>query len=476
MQGINNFSFPRVFGLTKTGNLPVKNTIIVFAKYSDLPGELVNWELEKICSQNTDGVSVHSIIPEVGNKRTYIYALRYESQQDREALRAKIAETARTFDDLGAIGVFGKIDVELVIESVGFGIYAFPKISSIAPKIKQLSLYAPQYQPELTHFSLIIRKVESVWLARDLVNLPPNYKNPEQLEAIIRALPWQNTRITTLQKLELIEQSFGLLLAVGSGSDIPPRTLVLERMRETRPTETALVGKGVTFDAGWLQIKPDTGMLDMKLDMAGAAAVVASFWYADAIKDIPVSAVGSIGLVENLVGGSAFKPLDVLTSHSGKTVEVHHTDAEGRLVLGDLVSHIAQRSSPKNIITLATLTGACMHALGYNYAGLMGNEPELLQKIESISHSLPEKVWRLPLDAAMMEATKSEIADYRNATSSHKAGASMGAAFIANFVPADIAYAHLDIAAPAYRTKASGIFPSEATGFGTLIGIALLGL
>jgi leucyl aminopeptidase len=217
-------------------------------------------------------------------------------------------------------------------------------------------------------------------------------------------------------------------------------------------------------------------MLDMKLDMAGAAAVVASFWYADAIKNIPVSAVGSIGLVENLVGGSAFKPLDVLTSHSGKTVEVYHTDAEGRLVLGDLVSHIARRSSPKNIITLATLTGACMHALGYNYAGLMGNNVELLQKIEAISNTLPEKVWRLPLDTAMMEATKSEIADFRNATSSHKAGASMGAAFIANFVPTNIAYAHLDIAAPAYRTKASGIFPSEATGFGTLIGIALLGL
>jgi leucyl aminopeptidase len=117
-----------------------------------------------------------------------------------------------------------------------------------------------------------------------------------------------------------------------------------------------------------------------------------------------------------------------------------------------------------------------MQALGYNYAGLMGNNVELLQKIEAISNTLPEKVWRLPLDTAMMEATKSEIADFRNATSSHKAGASMGAAFIANFVPTNIAYAHLDIAAPAYRTKASGIFPSEATGFGTLIGIALLGL
>jgi leucyl aminopeptidase len=117
-----------------------------------------------------------------------------------------------------------------------------------------------------------------------------------------------------------------------------------------------------------------------------------------------------------------------------------------------------------------------MQALGYNYAGLMGNNVELLQKIEAISDTLPEKVWRLPLDAAMMEATKSEIADFRNATSSHKAGASMGAAFIANFVPAETAYAHLDIAAPAYRAKASGIFPAEATGFGTLIAIALLEL
>ena len=296
------------------------------------------------------------MISEIGNKRVYIYVLRYESELDRGILLTKIAETARTFDDLGAVVVFGKIDIELIVESVGLGIYTFPKISNDVLKIRQVSLYAPQHQLTSTDLAPVIRKIESVWLARDLVNLPPNYKNPEQLETIVRSLPWQNTRVVSLQKAELIEQSFGLLLAVGAGSDIPPRVLVLERIGETRPTETALVGKGVTFDAGGLQIKPDTGMLDMKLDMAGAAAVVASFWYADVIKNIPVSAVGSIGLVENLLGGSAFKPLDVLTSHSGKTVEVHHTDAEGRLVLGDLVSHIAQRSAPKNIVTFATLT------------------------------------------------------------------------------------------------------------------------
>lgn len=158
--------------------------------------------------------------------------------------------------------------------------------------------------------------------------------------------------------------------------------------------------------------------------------------------------------------------MDIVRAHNGLTVEIHHTDAEGRLVLGDVVSYVSKQYKPENAITIATLTGACMHALGYDYAGLIGTSETLVAKLFEDSKKLPEKLWMLPLNESMLEATKASIADRKNLTKSMKAGASMGAAFIAQFVPKEVAYAHLDIAGPSYRDKENGIFPSEATGFG----------
>jgi leucyl aminopeptidase len=225
----------------------------------------------------------------------------------------------------------------------------------------------------------------------------------------------------------------------------------------------------VTFDAGGLQIKPDKGMMDMKMDMAGAAATIATFWYLDQC-NVPKSIVGAVGLVENLLGGSAFKPLDIVRAHNGLSVEIHHTDAEGRLVLGDLASYISKNYMPrKSLISIATLTGACMHALGYNYAGLISKDEKLAQDIQSAANRTNESIWRLPLDEYMIEGTHAKIADRKNLSPDMMAGASMGAAFISEFVFEPTKYAHLDIAGPAYRTKPQGIFPSEGTGFGTEI-------
>jgi leucyl aminopeptidase len=224
------------------------------------------------------------------------------------------------------------------------------------------------------------------------------------------------------------------------------------------------LGKGVTFDAGGLQIKPDDGMLDMKMDMAGAAAVVGAMYALDMQDGVDV--VGMVGLTENLLGGSAQRPLDIVQAVSGKTVEIRHTDAEGRLVLGDLVGLAARIYNPKEMTSIATLTGACMHALGYDYAGLMSRNHSLARRIESASLSSGDPVWRLPLDDAMDDAVKSHIADLSNHTPGFKAGASMGAAFIAAHAPKSTAYAHLDIAGPAYRAKARGPHPDGASGYG----------
>ncbi len=230
----------------------------------------------------------------------------------------------------------------------------------------------------------------------------------------------------------------------------------------------------MTFDSGGIQIKSDTGMHDMKMDMAGAASVIAAFWYLDQIEsDIPL--VGAVGLVENMTGGSAQKPLDIVRAHNKKTVEIHHTDAEGRLVLGDLVSYVGLTYKPDRICTIATLTGACIHALGFDYAGVSGTDVSYIQKIVQRSLSRPEKLWHLPLDARMRESVKSTIADVKNISSDMKAGSSLGAAFITAFLPqSDTLYVHFDIAGPAYRSKPWGIFPADGTGFGvmTLIDVA----
>lgn len=209
-------------------------------------------------------------------------------------------------------------------------------------------------------------------------------------------------------------------------------------------------------------------MLDMKTDMAGAAATIATFWYLDQC-NIKKTVVGAVGLVENLLGGSAFKPLDIVRAQNGLTVEIHHTDAEGRLVLGDMASYISETYTPKTMVSIATLTGACMHALGYNYAGLVSEDTALVDRLKSAANCTHESVWQLPLDMHMIQGTHATIADRKNLTSDMMAGASMGAAFISQFVKKPTKYAHLDIAGPSYRNKPRGIFPSEGTGFGTEI-------
>ncbi len=157
-------------------------------------------------------------------------------------------------------------------------------------------------------------------------------------------------------------------------------------------------------------------MLDMKTDMAGAAATIATFWYLDQC-NVKKTLVGAVGLVENLLGGSAFKPLDIVRAQNGLTVEIHHTDAEGRLVLGDLAAYITETYAPKTLVSIATLTGACMHALGYNYAGLVSEDSALADRLKAAANCTHESVWQLPIDRHMMKSTHATIADRKNLSS-----------------------------------------------------------
>lgn len=311
-----------------------------------------------------------------------------------------------------------------------------------------------------------VRLLSAIRFARDLVNTPASDKPPHKIVDIVRALPWERTEVEVLDRAALEKLGFNLLLAVSSGSDEDPAVVIFRRKNPSKAAKRAIIGKGVTFDAGGLQIKPEDSMADMKSDMAGAAAVIASMWYLDAFDDLVEDVVGAVGLTENLLGGSAMKPMDIVRARNGKTVEIGHTDAEGRLVLADVVAHLAETESPETSVTVATLTGSCVSALGFDYAGMVGDDRKIMKRILEVSEEDGfEKYWELPFDSRMKEATKGKRSDYSSISDEMRAGASMGAAFIANF-RGKSKFVHLDIAGPAFRTSANGVFPVDATGFG----------
>lgn len=302
-------------------------------------------------------------------------------------------------------------------------------------------------------------------LARDLANTPSNDLTPAKLADAAAALTIHSRLvITVLDAQQLAEQRFGGLLGVGQGSVNPPRFIIMEHgaPQPGQPT-LCLVGKGITFDSGGISIKPAESMELMKMDMGGAAAVIGAM-QAIAELDLPTHVVGLIAAAENMPSGSAFKPGDVLTTLSGKTIEIINTDAEGRVVLADALFY-AQRYAPAAIVDLATLTGAIMVALGPHAIGVMSNSDELAARIVRAGDLSGERAWQLPLWDGYREAMRSEIADVKSAGIRY-GGAINAAAFLEHFV-GDCHWAHLDIAGTAWTdARPKAYTPRGATGVG----------
>jgi leucyl aminopeptidase len=266
-----------------------------------------------------------------------------------------------------------------------------------------------------------------------------------------------------LDKDEMRKLGMGALLAVASGSREPPKLITLEYKPPKRGLDTVvIIGKAITFDSGGLSLKPPENMDKMKHDMGGGAAAMGIIQAASQLK-LPIHLVAFIPATENLPGGSAYRPGDILTSLSGKTIEVISTDAEGRLILADALAY-AHRTKPKAIIDLATLTGACIIALGQNVAGMMGNDEELKAKVRSAADRTGEKVWELPLWEEYEEQIKSDIADVKN-VGGRPAGTITGGAFLQKFV-GEYPWVHLDIAGPVWTDKDKPYIPKGATGVG----------
>lgn len=309
-------------------------------------------------------------------------------------------------------------------------------------------------------------------MARDMVNHPANFMTPTKMAEIALKLSREHKfRFEVLSPPELKKLKMGALLAVAQGSQQPAKLMVMEHMPEKKRKGTVvLVGKAITFDSGGISIKPSQGMWEMKGDMAGGAAVIATL-AAAARERIPIHLVGLVPATENLPSGTAYKPGDIITSYSGKTIEIISTDAEGRLILADALAY-AQKYEPRAIVDIATLTGACVIALGNVTAGLLGNDQRLINKIKSSAQKTGEKVWELPLFEEYDEQIKSDLADMKN-TGGRPAGTITAAGFLKKFV-GKTSWAHLDIAGMDWEEKGKPYIPKGPIGFGVRLFLQFL--
>ena len=305
-----------------------------------------------------------------------------------------------------------------------------------------------------------------VILARDLVNEPANVLYPEEFARRATALKKLRVAVEVLDVRAMKKLGMNALLGVGQGSTRESRVVVMRwNGGKAADAPVAFIGKGVCFDTGGISIKPAASMEDMKGDMAGAACVV-GLMHALAARKAKVNAVGLIGLVENMPDGNAQRPGDIVKSMSGQTIEIINTDAEGRLVLADVVWYAAQRFKPKFIIDLATLTGAIIVALGQEYAGLFSNNDQLAERLTKAGNETGELVWRMPLAPEYDKMIDSKFADMKNTGGSRWGGAITAAQFIKRFVDDKLPWAHLDIAGTGFDSRQTDINKSWGSGWG----------
>jgi len=306
---------------------------------------------------------------------------------------------------------------------------------------------------------------EATCWARDLVNTPSNAKRPAALgDSATEMAAGRTLRSEVIDDARARELGLNALLAVGDGSAVGPRLVILEHRPEgVEGPPVVIVGKGITFDTGGISLKPSANMADMKSDMSGAAAVYGTM-RAVADLNLPRWVVGVTPLAENMPSAAAYRPSDIIRAYDGTTIEVLNTDAEGRVVLADALAYARKQFEPRCIVDLATLTGACVVALGPHAAGLMGNNDELCEALTAAGESTGERIWRLPTWPVYDKMVDSEVANVRN-SAGRDAGVITAAKFLQRFV-GDTPWAHLDIAGTAFISKATPYQPKGATGFG----------
>ncbi len=412
------------------------------------------------------------------------------SELSGDKVREVVAETCRQLRRKGvstiasnALGVaISGIDyttaAQVMVEGAYLGLYCFRKhmTKKNDGEIKEFTIVeADKRKMPLLRRGCSRGKTmaEATSLARDMVNEPSNYMTPTNMAEMAEKLSQTyGLEIQVFDREQMREMGMGALLGVAQGSHQPPKLIVLKyRGRVPDEVDIALVGKGITFDSGGISLKPSEKMEEMKGDMAGGAAVMAALSAISQFKPA-INVVAVIPSTENLPGGSALKPGDVLTAMNGKTIEVISTDAEGRLILADALSY-ARKLKAKVIIDVATLTGACHTALGDIYSGGFTNNQKLMDRVIAAGNEAGDLIWQLPMHEKYNEQIKSDVADMKN-TGGRWGGAITGAKFLAEYV-GDTPWVHLDIAGTFLSEKEDGYLVKGATGVPvrTLINLVL---
>jgi leucyl aminopeptidase len=409
--------------------------------------------------------------------------LSHESYRRASAAVARQAQASRIKHLAFNLPAFGQTETGKISHAIAEGaylsLYKFDKYQTKKKdeqsRITEITIFDPaestvkDVKKELNDVRIIC---EATTLARDLANAPACEIYPETLaDTAKKSAEQYGYNITIWDKKKIEREEFGGLLAVNAGSTKPPRFIILEHNSNKKDLDTiVLVGKGVTFDSGGISIKPSSGMAEMKMDMSGAAAVIGTMEAAVRLK-LPVHLVGLIPATENLPSGSAMKPGDIIKHYGGKTSEVDNTDAEGRLILADALAYAATYK-PKAVIDLATLTGACVVALGMHATGMMGNDEELMAKLKTAGDKTFERVWQLPLFDEYEKQIKSDIADVKN-VGGKWAGAITAGFFLKKFI-GDYKWVHLDIAGTAMLEEQHPYAPKGGSGVGVRLLVEFL--
>ena len=444
--------------------------------------------LKEFNGKKDEAITLYDV-PDIKAQRVILQGLGKLEKIDREALRSMAGKTVKScikkeLTDLWfAVPDPSKLKMEMsaVLEAMQEGAYLgnhlFQKFK-VAEKKKALGQIhfrvAEQVTPKMRQLSSRVAAIcEGTTQARDWVNTPSNEKTPEKLtRSIVNLAKKQRLKVQVLNEAQLKQKKLGALLAVAAGSKSKPTLVILEHRVPGAKKTLALVGKGVTFDSGGLNIKTGTSISDMKSDMSGAAAVAATLIAAAKLKT-KTNIIGVIPIVENMPSGQATRPGDIIRSYAGKTIEIGNTDAEGRLILIDAISYVIKRYKPQLLVDLATLTGACVVALGDKIAGVFSNDDELAAGIIASGEKTHERCWRMPLPEDYKELLKSDFADMNNISSSRAGGAITAALFLSEFA-ANTRWAHIDIAGPAYLKTESAYCGPGGTGFGVRLLAELL--
>ena len=364
---------------------------------------------------------------------------------------------------------FSKISIsaksKTIIDFVNFG---FIRKDFIFNKYLSKSKYSQfKLQGKLSKYANSLN--ESIVMLKNLVSEPSNILYPESYANFISENLGKKLPVKVLDKKQITKIGLNCLLAVNQGSQREPRVVTFgPKDPKVKEVDILFVGKGVCFDSGGISIKPSSGMEEMKWDMGGSAVVTAVMNLLSSL-NYNFTYAGIIGLVENMPSGTAYKPGDIIKSYKGTNVEVLNTDAEGRLVLADIITYGSELYKPKVIIDFATLTGAILVALGQNYAGLFSNDDELAEQLYKSGINTNEKVWRMPMDSDFDKMISSQFVDLKNISSGRYAGATTAAQFIERFVPPKTKWAHLDIAGTTWKNQGDVFNRPGATGFGLLL-------